>query len=353
MWLAAMSTGALILLFNIEFDHGDMIEGYLIPDGFSEQARIKVIGAEGELATLPCSVVKEAVLHSGRHESGLVGFRLDENVIPDIRSQDRLAIYDDKTGLLVYRRPPPDRANFKLLRLEMQLLPMNKLDQVCSSRFQYNLASAERFGHETVLQAFHLHAVESIYISGRLLLRNYEEFLDKGFQVVAVLPDPYYEMATRIFILKRLLNTNISFIGDRDRLILSPAADYFKDINLDDESALKKALKKAPPKVRNVLTSPFVRQLVCTYPEQAITRRDVAPAIDILSRFTIVGHSDNSRHFQSALGELLSISPDDLPVLPYHQMLIEIADKLRNLTIAELMLEEDLIFAHYVRKALD
>lgn len=340
------------MLFNVESDHGNIIEGYLIPDGFSEQARIKVVGAGGQLAVLPCSVIKEAVLHSGRHESGRVGFKLDEKVIPDIQIQDRLAIYDDKTGLLVYRRPAPDHANFKLLRLEMQLLPMNKLDQVCGAQFQYNLASAERFGHETVLQAFHLHAVQSIYISGRLLLRNYEEFLDKGFQAVAILPDPYYEMAARIFILKRLLNTNMSFIGDRDRLILSPAAEHFKDVNLDDEGALKKALKKAPPKVRNVLASPIVRQLVCTYPEQAITRRDVAPAIDILSRFTIVGHSDDSRHFQSALGELLSMSPDHLPVLPYHQMLLDIAERLRSLTIAELMLEEDLIFAHYVRNAL-
>jgi hypothetical protein len=343
----------LILLFNVEFDRGNVIEGYLIPDGFSEEARIRVTGAGGELVTLPCTVVKEAVLRSGRHESGLVGFRLDEKVIPDITTQSELAIYDEKTGLLVYRRPPLNRANFKLLRLEMQLLPMNKLDHVCGARFQYNIASAERFGHETVLQAFHLYAVDSLYISGRLLLRNYEEFLDKGFQAVAILPDPYYEMATRVYILKRLLNTNMSFIGDRDRLTLSPAAEHFKDINLDDESALKKALKKAPPKVRNVLASPIVRQLVCTYPEQSITRRDVAPAIDILSRFTIVGHSDDSRHFQSALGELLSITPDDLPVLPLHQMLIDIADRLRSLTIAELMLEEDLIFAHYVRKALD
>jgi hypothetical protein len=341
------------LLFNIESDHGDTIEGYLIPDGFSEQARIKVVGASGELAVLPCSVIKEAVLHSGRHESGLVGFRLDENLIPDMRTQDELAIYDEKTGLLVYRRPPPDCANVKLLRLEMQLLPMHKLDQVCGARFQYQIASAERFGHETVLQAFHLHALDSIYISGRLLLRNYEEFLDKGFQAIAILPDPYYEMAARIFILKRLSIANLSFIGDRDRLILSPASEHFKNVHLHDEAALKKALKTAPPKVRNVLASPIVRQLVCTYPEQAITRRDVAPAIDILSRFAIVGHSDNSGHFQSALGELLSISPDELPVLPYHQMLTEVADRLRSLTIAELMLEEDLIFAHYVRKALD
>ena len=341
------------MLFNIESDRGNVIEGYLIPDGFSEEARIKVTGLGGELATLPCSVVKDAVLRSGRHESGLVGFRLDEKIIPDIRTQSQLAIYDEKTGLLVYRRPPVDRATLKLLRLEMQLLPMNKLDQVCGARFQYNIASAERFGHETVLQAFHLYAVDSLYISGRLLLRNYEEFLDRGFQAVAILPDPYYEMATRVYILKRLLTTNLSFIGDRDRLILSPAAEHFKDINLDDDSALKKALKKASPKVRNVLASPIVRQLVCTYPEQVISRRDVAPAIDILSRFTIVGQSNDSRHFQSALGELLSITPDDLPVIPYHQMLDDIADRLRSLTIAELMLEEDLIFAHYVRKALD
>ncbi|WP_245276623.1 hypothetical protein [Rhizobium leucaenae] len=202
------------------------------------------------------------------------------------------------------------------------------------------------------VQAFHLNAIQSIYISGRLLLRNYEEFLDKGFKAIVLLTDPYYELALRIFLLKRMAKTQISFFGDRDKIILAPAAEHFADIDLESEASLKSALKKASENVRNVLLSPVTRQLVATTPEQLVKRSDVAAAIDLLSRFTIVGHDADGLHFQDAIGELLGISIGDLPLPSRHSALEDVAARLRSLHIAELILEEDLIFDHYVREAM-
>lgn len=337
----------------MEYDGGDLIEGYVIPDGFSDEATVVVTKDDGTTIQLRCDQLRPAVVQSGRHETGLVGFRLDTNIMSDLQQQQRLIIHDLKTGLLIYRRATEEKTvNLKILRLELKMLPMFKLDAFCGSLFQYAISSVERFGHETTLQVLHLASVPSIFISGRVLFRNYEDFLDKGFQAITDFPDPYYEMASRLFIIKRLAKDAVSFVSDRDKLILAPAALHFSDVDLEDESDIKRALKKSPDKVRSVLTSPITRQLVSTYPEQRVTRRDVAAAIGTLARFTIVGHADHGGHLQNALGELLDVSSADVPINSTYMVIEEMAERLRNITIAEQLLEEDLILDHYLREAV-
>lgn len=340
------------MLFNLEHDFGNVIEGYVIPDGFAERPNIVVADKQGIITTLPCDQLRQAVVASGRHETGMVGFRLDESNVAHLPERATLSIHDQKSGLLIYRRPKHLlQVNMKILRLETQLLPQVKLDNFLSSAFQYAVQSVERFGHETTLQAFHLNAVPSIFISGRLLLRNYQEFFDKGFRGVALLADPYYEMAARISILKHMAQAPLKFIGDRDRMILAPAAQYFAELNLEDAGAVNRFLKKAPEKVRGVLISPTTRQLACSTPEQLSTRRDIAAAIDILSRFEIVGHNNDTLPFASAVGELLGMDTEGMPIAEPYELIERLAASLRQMPIAESLLEDDLIFDYYVRKA--
>lgn len=341
------------MLFNVERDTGDVIEGYVIPDGFSEEPSVVVSGVEGHLTSVPCLYLRQAVVDSRRHGSGLVGFRIDSSIIADLADREVLSIYDERTGLLIYRRvSASDRKRLKIVRLETQIIPSVRLDRFSSDGFQYELHSAERFGHETTLQAFHLDTIDSIFISGRLLMKNYEAFLDRGFRAVVLLTDPYYEMAARIFLLQRMSKTAIPFLGDRDQIILGPAAQHFADVRLTDRASLRTALKTAPQKVRNVLISPVTRQLVCTTPEQSVSRADVASAIDLLSRFTIVGHDSVPSVFQQGWAEMLECPPDNIPLPPRHMILEDMADRLRELSVAETLVEHDLIIDHYVRQAI-
>jgi len=341
------------VLFNIEFDHGDALEGYVIPDGFSEIANLRVSDLNGEIGVFPCDQLRQAVVTAGRHQSGMVGYRLDGSKVPNIAECSTLTIHDAQSGLLIYRRPkvvaPIQK---KVIRLETQLLPLTRFDRYCGNYFHHELFSAERFGHETTLQVFHIDFTESIYVSGRLLMRNYEDFLGKGFEGIVLLADPYYEMALRLFLFKRMASTRINFLGERDKLILGPAIEYFAEANLDDAGALRALVKKAPLKVSNVLASPVARQFACSSPDQRVSRGEIAAAIDMLSRFTIVGHHADLPSFRDAVGEFLGIEADDL-VIPPRQMLIEeIATKLKSVPTAEVLLEEDLIFDYYVRQAL-
>lgn len=341
------------MLFNIEYDNEEIIEGYLIPDGFSEKPCILVTIDDGSVLKLDCDQERSAVLKSGRHATGVVGFRIDQNCIANLRNQKRLAIHDAKTGLLIYRRPTENSLiQLKLLRIDFSIIPMSKFDRFCTHHFQYALSGAESHGHETVLQIFHLNAVHSIYISGRLMFRNYEHFLDAGFQVIGDIPDPYYEMATRLFILKHLAKGRVPFIGDRDQILFSEAAEHFRDVNLSSERELGTAFKKANEKVRNVFASPTTRQLVCTYPDQTIHRQNVAPAIDALSRFKVIGCGEENPHFKSALGELLGLKENSFSLPPQNSLRTELVEKLRALHVTEMILEEDLILNYYLKQAV-
>jgi hypothetical protein len=341
------------MLFNVEYDHGDIIEGYVIPDGFSGRSEIIVSDQTGDLVQLPCDQAKPAVVQSGRHETGIIGFKIDRSSIADLPERSTLVIRDAKTGIVVYRRPQGRPSiPLKVLRLETNLVPMARFDANCGTRFQYDMSAVERYGHETTIQVLLLHGINSIYLSGRLLLRNYEEYFDKGFRGITYLSDPYYEMAMRIFLLKRMAKTHISFLGERDQILLGPAAEYFAEVDLTEVSSLRAHLKKAPPKVQRVLASPITRQLVCTSPEQLTSRRELAAAVGLLSRFTIVGHDTDPSHFRQAVFELIGVAPDDLALPGGNALFHEVAERLRSIHVAEMMLEEDLILTHYVREAM-
>ncbi|MCM2292026.1 hypothetical protein NAC44_06740 [Allorhizobium sp. BGMRC 0089] len=339
------------MLFNIEYDQGDRLEGYFIPDGFSEQPVIIVYDRDQPIAEVICDQEKPAVVVSGRHQSGLVGFLLTEERIAGLAAMDSLMIRDKATGILIYQRSRPDAVkDIKLIRLETRLVPFDKLDRYMARHFDYGLASVERYGHETALQAFHLSNVSSIYLSGRLLMRNYEEFLDSGFKAAIHICDPYYEMATRLFILKRLPQLPTGFLGERDRMILSQAADLFQEVDLENSARLNMLIKKATPALRNVLASPMTRQLATNTPEQLTGRMDVAPAIDLLSRFAIV--ANDAHDFNESLSELTGLGGDDMPVWTQHTPLQALADRLRALPAAEHLIEQDLILYHYVNEAI-
>ncbi|MGV1873709.1 hypothetical protein [Agrobacterium rosae] len=340
------------MLFNIELDHGTVLEGYVIPDGFSDVAAIRVFDGGDDLGYFPCDQSRPAVVASGRHETGMVGFKLDSSKIPSIADMPGISIFDEKTGVLIYRRPRLNQIDRKIIRLETQLVPSIKFDRTCAKYFQYNLFAAERLGHETTLQAFHLHGVDSIWLSGRLLMRNYDDFLDKGFDAIVLISDPFYELALRILILKRLSAAEVSFLGERDKLIFSHAVEYFADVDLSSSKSLNSALKRAPSKVTDVLRSPLTKQFVCKSPEQRPVRGDIAAAIDLLSRFKLVGHKSNLSAFQRQLADFLGAPEDEASVAQALPPLQSLVDLLRNIPLVEILLEEDLIFDYFVRQAI-
>ena len=341
------------MLFNLESDNGRVIKGYLVPDGFSDQPSIRIVVKGREDIVMECGDVREAVVASGRHATGTIGFRLDETIVQGIETMRHIAIYDVKTGLLVYRRPPSDKIIPKrVLRLETQMIPLARLDVALDPHFHYAIRAVERFGHETAMQAFHLNGVKSIYISGRILLRNYEEFLDKGFEVVTQIADPYEEMAERLMLIKRFDKLPPALLGERDRMLLAPAALHFADVDIFWPRELTRALALAPENVQRYLSSPVTRQLVATHPEQVPTRQSLAAAMDSLSRFAVVGLKSQAGTFAEPLEEFLDVKPDINWHSPRGGLTHELTTLLKNLPVAERLAEFDLILYHFIRQAV-
>lgn len=340
------------MLFNVEFDRGNVIEGYLVPDGFAEQPRIAVFDGTQALAELDCAELRDAVRTSGRHASGMVGFRLDDTVIPGLADRKHLTIRDARSGLLVYRRGDQGWKPRRIVRLEMQMVPSVALDKALEPHFQYAVTRVERYGLETALQVFHLDSVKSIYLSGKLQIRSFEHFLERGFEVVALLPEPYYQMAESILFLKRFPTFPKSLFGPRDALVLGPAAEHFAEVDLNSAKSLRAALKSLDPATARLMKAPLTRQLTTTLSDEEPDRNSVAAALDIMSRFAVTGLRMHPETFVLPVAELLAIEPHSLPVADPHSAISAVADLLRDIPQAELLLELDLVIYHFASQAI-
>src|SRR5262245_3694990 len=113
------------MLFNIERDEGIRVVGYLVPDGFSDTPSVRISDGHQDLLTLPCQEERAALVAAGRHATGLCGFAIDETMVKDLPRQDHLEIYDNETGILIYRRRPAAQLIQKrIFRLETHLFPL-------------------------------------------------------------------------------------------------------------------------------------------------------------------------------------------------------------------------------------
>lgn len=345
--------GTNSLLFGIEYDHGDSLGGYLVPDGLSEVASVVIADGDSVLLRMPCNEIRESVRDARRHDTGMVGFRIDDAIVPNLISRRNLTVHDAKNGVLIYRRLPyMPPVNKKVMRLETQIIPAVAFDREIGKSFHYSQSGLDRFGHETVQQSFHLGVMSSIYLSGRILIRNYEEFIENKFDFIGLFFDPYYELAMRIYAISKMSKSRPIFLSERDAMIFSPAAEYFAGIDFTDQDSVRRSCRKLPEKVKSVLRSPYVRQLTSTHPEQQPDMRSIAAAIDILSRFTIVGHTNDIFSYVNAVSELLEVPLADVAVPNVYMPIQNVADELRGIAALERLLEEDLIFDHYLREAI-
>lgn len=340
------------MLFNIEFDEGHVIEGYLVPDGFAEEPTIFVSNGMEALVELECREPREAVRASGRHASGRVGFRLDGHTVPGLAEKTHLTIRDARSGMLIYRRGSRPWKRKRIVRLETQLVPQAALDRSIEDNFQYAISRTERFGLETTLQVFHLNNAPSIYLAGRLQIRTFEQFMERGFEIAAMLTEPYFEMAERLWLLKRFSTLPETLFGPRDRMILAPVAQNFATIDLTSPKALRSALKATDYATERILKMPLTRQLAALRPDEEPTRRSVAGALDIVSRFAITGLRAHPETFTHPFAELIGMDPASIEVPKQHPAVAHLAELLRELPQAEALLETDLMIYHFASQAI-
>lgn len=339
------------MLFNIESDTGVRLSGYVVPDGFTARPNLTVRGNGTVLLSMQTNDMRDALVNAGRHESGMCGFVIDEGMVPGLADIVDLEVTEADSGTLIYRRPRPDCVAKKVLRLETHLFPLWRLDNALKSVFQYGSSAIDQLGRETATQMFLLNHVESAYLSGRLLYKNYAYYADTNFKTLLILHEPYEEMAERLLVLRNIEKVGAGTLGLRDAMGLKPVIDFVADLPLADEKALGRALRRMPFEVAASLANPLVRQLSTSTPDEMPSAGAVAYALDMLASFEIVGLRREPGTFVAALAELLGTDTGVLPDIGTIPSVVSLADLLRRTGAVAQILEKDLELYHYVSAA--
>jgi hypothetical protein len=340
------------MLFKVEADGGDYITFYLVPDTFSAVPIARITVDNVDVLELSANEVREVLASAGRHETGQCGFRIDASLLPDLSEMSELAIYEKETGALVYRRRSCPVVEKKLLRLETRYLPSYVFDKELMHFFQYAAKQIENFGHETVTQMFLVQSMPSIYLSGRILIKNYQYHIDNVFESIICMDDPFVGLAERLLILSKLKHSDMMHIlSDRDAMLLKPAASFASELNLSDAKALRKALRNLPQEVALALVNPLTRLLTTNTPDEMPRRGAVANAFDVLSSFAVVGIRDDASGFRDTVAHLMGVDAEALPVPTTARPILQLAEIIRSETKAEFLLENDLEIYSQVQAA--
>jgi hypothetical protein len=340
------------MLFNVETDTGSRLTGYVVPDSFSGRPRITVRWGGTGLLTLEASESRQALVAAGRHATGQCGFTVDETHIRGLENIADLELFDADTGILIYRRRPPGTlVDLNIFRLETHLLPLWRLDDSLNYKFKYWYKGIDRHGRETSTQLFCLNNCISSYASGRLLYKNYEFYLVKGLMTVALLRDPYDELAERLLVLNMAREDGEQLLGARDALIFEETIAFVAELQTFEEDELRRLFRRLPNSVIAALSNPLVRQLTASTPDEMPNLGSIATALDALSSFTIVGLRSNTGHFLAAIADLIGIDAAALPMLDEFPRVSELGERLRKIGLIECFLEKDLELYHQTSTA--
>ncbi|WP_411037409.1 hypothetical protein [Shinella sp. BYT-45] len=340
------------MYFNVYTDSGSVIEGYLIPDGFSAKPEI-VVRCEGStFGPLPCDVFLSGPYDHKHHETGIVGFRLDEEKIPGLAGAKDIEIADAESGFIIYRRLlPAVHIRKRIFRLETQFAPHQEFDRSLKPYFQFYAAGAEKYGSETVRQMLEIVNQPSTYVSGRVMLKSVQQYFTQDTIRITSIRDPFYELAIRLGSISVFKRRRLSFVSERDEILFEPAMAYFADTNLTDYDAVRQKIRSAPKDILALFESPFTHQLVAASPTDKVSRDGVSAALDALSQFTVFSANEKDAQLAIDVAELLGVDETAISFSPVRSPFLELADVLREIKILEHVLENDLILFYFIRKA--
>jgi hypothetical protein len=338
------------VLFSIEQDQGAMLSGYFVSDSFEDCARIAVRSGRRVVYECLAEHLREALVVAGRHRTGLCGFVIEEASVPGLSAMADLEIRDVASGTLIYRRARSSFVPRRVVRLESHLFPLWRLDNILNNKFQYSANQIEALGRETTTQMFQLAFIGSVYLSGRLVYRSLQPYIDGHFDVIFSMHHPYEELAERLIVLRQVKRAGGGILGLRENMSLEATMAFAQSLPVDDERKLARALRDIPPPVARVLANPVVRQLTTSTPEELPGLRAVSAALNALSSFAVVGLRRAPKTFGRAIAELMQLD-EELP--PVHGLpgVTALARMLKRTREVDWLIEQDLVLYNHVADA--
>ncbi|MGJ0509475.1 MAG: hypothetical protein ACR652_20605 [Methylocystis sp.] len=340
--------------FSIDIDSGDTISGWLSPDNPSLSPSVIVAVPGRDEVEIPGSVMRRDVADAGYHLTGVCGFLITADRVPDLPTLMDLEILEADTRLPIYRRFAPDRDLLKRLFLfDCSVLPQRRLLDELGRYFSLSYQHAERNGAETTIACIVNPGAQSVVMSGRSHVVRYDDLLrERGFLRCALLREPCEELAERLYFLNYLAQE-----ADREALDhyahgLRSLIDFARDLPFRDPKGLTAAFRGATETQRRELMSPMTRVFGCEVGEPP-RRANVTQALQKLAGFDVIGVRECFPLFRDLLAGALgkNVLGDEEPVR--YPAVSALAQTLSRIGVVNDFLAEDLALYAYVTEAIE
>lgn len=313
--------------FHIDVDTDEAVGGWLVPTRPDSPAAILIGGGGRRPIAFGANVDRPDLVSLGVHATGKAGFVVSPQTVPGLTSMDGLELRDADTGLLIYRKPQPDRdIGLKLVRFSQGLGVQQACDNVLKQHFNLAYPDCGEYPFTTLFGLFNNLHSKSIYASGALSFsRHFSLAAERNFMTMMFVRDPVQALAETLLTLRE----HLSALAD------TRYGEHFADWGrvgdpLQNDGALQAALGNLSDSQRQLLGNPLVRLLACQ--DEPPDHRHVATALDNLSAFNIVGVDREAAQFSEIFAELVgydllhTIPAPDLRVVEMAQRLSAMAE---------------------------
>jgi hypothetical protein len=342
------------MLFHIEADQGTQIVGWLMPDNPSETPRVLVILPDGKEVEVTATLAKPDVIETLRdafgfhHTTGIIGFLIDETILPDLAELQEFEIVAKDGRVPIYRRFQISRHLEKhLCYFDVAIMPQRRIQRALRDHFTLCYPQAQRYPMETLLALISNRSATSVAITGRpSFTRHVSSLRERGYMIVALLRDPYEELAERLVFINTLARSKAGhllpfFLSDAPDLI-----EFASDMPFDDRKGMTGKFRAASPSQREALMSPMTRLFACATGEVP-QHSHVSLALDNLASIDLVGVRSRFSDFRSVLATMLERDVLGVEKLDVPTNVTELRGMLSQLGIVSDLLEHDLnLYAH-------
>ncbi|RAS07155.1 hypothetical protein [Ensifer adhaerens] len=342
------------MLFNVDNDAGDAIGGWLVLDnpGDTPMFRVSVSGREDHV--FKANVFRRDLYDLGMHSTGMAGFHIDEHMIPGLPGLGDLSIKEATSGLPIYGRFDPEtQIERKLLMIDTGVLPQIRSLQRVMERFAIRYPMVDRYSLESVVSILSRPYFRSVAVTGNVnWIRAASAVESTGFTAMALLRNPFEEMAEKFIVLKRLAdqptNPAAQPILEKYTVLLTS----IQDMDMESHKSILSTMRNLNRDQRRLLRSPMTYAFGAS-PEEELQRRNVSAALDNLARFSLVGTRARFKEFAYLADSMLGgdvFGDIEMKNLPFTESL---ASSLAETGVARDLLDEDIALYSFAEEAVE
>jgi hypothetical protein len=340
------------MYFAIDSDQGHTISGWLVLDNPSAVPEFLIRIPGRASISFKANVIRPDLRDHGLHSTGLVGFQIDGQLVPDLMEVTQLTLLEIESNLPIFRRNADKPAiEKKLLWMEIGALPQVKLLKQVMELFDLSYPVVERFPLETISSIIG-NLAPSVFVSGQPNWQRHGSLArEKGFVTTALLRDPFEELAERLLTLAHMRKWSQKTVENPIFKRHSVLLNIVDGLDFQSDKSLLSGFRRLSAEQYNLLRSPMTVAFGCT-PEEEVQRRSVSIALDNLAQFDVVGIRENFYEFSGLVDARIGT-----PVLNSIQMEVfpgtnELAANLAKIGLITDLVDEDIALYSFVAEAV-